>query len=140
MMNSYREDEKPNDYLFDDSSESEKESDQEEEYGDIQCKNLDPALAKLMGIIIEEQKEIDWKPPLKSGLGNSKEIISSIYLKHPFLSNDIDYFAVIKHDILSYKTLTKDQIEYIKHLKNEDKFELIQIYNKLIEVTMQNMK
>lgn len=139
-MNSYREDEKTNDYSFNDSSESENESDQEEEYGDIQCKNLDPALAKLMGIIIEEQKEIDWKPPSKSGLDNSKEIISSIYLKHPFLSNEIDFFTVIKNDILSYKTLTKDQIEYIKHLNNEDKFELIQIYNKLIDVTIQNMK
>ena len=72
-MSSYREDEKTNDYSSNDSSES--ESEQEEEYGDIQCKNLDPALAKLMGILIEEQKEIDWKPPLKSGLDNSKEIV-----------------------------------------------------------------
>ena len=137
-MSSYREDEKTNDYFSNDSSES--ESEQEEEYGDIQCKNLDPALAKLMGILIEEQKEIDWKPPLKSGLDNSKEIVSSMYLKHNFLSNEIDYFTVIKDDILSYKTLTQNQIEYIKHLNNEDKFELIQIYNKLIDVTMQNMK
>jgi hypothetical protein len=137
-MSSYREDEKTNDYFSNDSSES--ESEQEEEYGDIQCKNLDPALAKLMGILIEEQKEIDWKPPLKSGLDNSKEIVSSMYLKHNFLSNEIDYFTVIKDDILSYKTLTKQQIEYIKHLNNEDKFEVIQIYNKLIDITMQNMK
>jgi|LauGreStaDraftv2_3_1035109.scaffolds.fasta_scaffold95118_1 hypothetical protein len=137
-MSSYREDEKTNDYSSNDSSES--ESEQEEEYGDIQCKNLDPALAKLMGILIEEQKEIDWKPPLKSGLDNSKEIVSSMYLKHNFLSNEIDYFTVIKDDILSYKTLTKQQIEYIKHLNNEDKFEVIQIYNKLIDITMQNMK
>ena len=137
-MSSYREDEKTNDYSSNDSSES--ESEQEEEYGDIQCKNLDPALAKLMGILIEEQKEIDWKPPLKSGLDNSKEIVSSMYLKHNFLSNEIDYFTVIKDDILSYKTLTKQQIEYIKHLNNEDKIEVIQIYNKLIDITMQNMK
>jgi len=137
-MSSYREDEKTNDYSSNDSSES--ESEQEEEYGDIQCKNLDPALAKLMGILIEEQKEIDWKPPLKSGLDNSKEIVSSMYLKHNFLSNEIDYFTVIKDDILSYKTLTKQQIEYIKHLNNEDKFEVIQIYNKLIDITMQNVK
>jgi hypothetical protein len=137
-MSSYREDEKTNDYSSNDSSES--ESEQEEEYGDIQCKNLDPALAKLMGILIEEQKEIDWKPPLKSGLDNSKEIVSSMYLKHNFLSNEIDYFTVIKDDIRSYKTLTKQQIEYIKHLNNEDKFEVIQIYNKLIDITMQNMK
>ena len=88
-----------------------------------------------MGIIIEEQKEIDRKPPLKNGLDNSEKIISSIYLKNKsFINNDIDYFKVIKDDILNHKFLNDKQLEYIKNLNNEDKFELIQIYNKMMNV------
>jgi hypothetical protein len=101
---------------------------------ELQCKNIDPSLAKLMGIIIEEQKMTDWLPPKKSGLDNSEEIISSIYFKNKNKNTitNVDFFQVIKDDIQNYKTLTYNQIQYIKNTSNEEKFELIEIYNKLI--------
>jgi hypothetical protein len=122
-----------NNFDYDESSESEYEEDDEE----IKCKNLDPVLAKLMGLIIEEQKEITWKPPMKPGLDNSEKIISSIYLNNS--NYDIDFFKVIKDDIINYKKLTERQLEYIKNLNNEEKFELIQLYDKMIEVTINNL-
>jgi hypothetical protein len=121
---------------MDDSDSDSDESDYEIGDNELYCKNINPALAKLMGIIIEEQKEIDWKPPLKNGLDNSEQIISSNHFKDKsFINNDIDYFKVIKDDILNHKFLNDKQLEYIKNLNNQDKFELIQIYNKLINVT-----
>jgi hypothetical protein len=122
-----------NNFDYDESSESEYEEDDQE----IKCKNLDPVLAKLMGIIIEEEKEIVWTPPSKPGLDNSKEIISSNYCKNS--NYDVDFFKVIKDDILNYKKLTDRQLEYIKNLNNEEKFELIQLYDKMIEVTINNL-
>lgn len=163
--NSHKGDEDTADNYYEESS----ESDYEQETENLTCKNLDPALAKLMGIMIEEQIETDWKPPLKSGLDNSKEIFSSIYLKNkhsitPFniknaesnvafslknrdevgdlnvkRCNEIDYFKVIKEDIVNYKTLTKEQLEYIKTMTNEEKFELIQIYNKNVDSTIESV-
>ena len=113
----------------------------------ITCKNLDPELAKLIGIIVEEQKNIDWTPPAKSGLENSTPIYvsyescNSMYFKpiraESTQRREDDHFTIIKRDILDYKTLSNEQLEYIKNLNNENKFELIQIYNKLIGVTAQ---
>jgi hypothetical protein len=133
--NSHKGDEDTADNYYEESS----ESDYEQETGNLTCKNLDPALAKLMGIIIEEQTEIDWKPPLKSGLDNSKEIFSSIYLQNKHSISEIDYFKIIKEDILNYKTLTKEQLEYIKTLTNEEKFELIQVYNKIVDSAIESL-
>lgn len=124
-----------NDSYDEGSSDDEYEEDTEEsseENEELHCKNLDPSLAKLMGIIIEEQKEIDWVPPSKSGLDNSKQIIPSIYLDKHF-ANNIDYFKIIKDDIINYKTLSNQQLDYIKNMNNEEKFELIQLYNKLLK-------
>jgi hypothetical protein len=125
-----------NDYETDDET-SYNESDDEQE---LQCKNIDPALAKLMGIIIEKQELSDWKPPSKSGLDNSNEILSSTYFKNQNIVNDIDFFTVIKDDILNYKTLTTHQLDYIKNLNNQEQFELIQIYNQILNETKQQFK
>lgn len=125
------------DYDTDDET-SYNESDDEQE---LQCKNIDPALAKLMGIIIEKQELSDWKPPAKSGLDNSNEILSSTYFKNQNIVNDIDFFTVIKDDILNYKTLTTRQLDYIKNLNNQEQFEIIQIYNQLLlDKTKQQFK
>ena len=108
------------------STESENEYEEKDDIQEFQCKNMDPALAKLMGIIIEEQKfKTDWKPPSKSGLDNSEKIIS--FNK---VMKDDDVFEIIKDDITKYKRLTDKQLEYIKTLDNDKKFELIEIYNK----------
>lgn len=130
-------------HYYQESSESEYDESSESEYeekGELRCKNIDPSLAKLMGIIVEEQSKSDWKPPTKSGLDNSKEIISSTYLKNKNIMDDIDLFGIIKDDILNYKTLSIEQLEYIKNLNNEDKFELIQTYNKILDVTIVKLK
>jgi hypothetical protein len=87
-----------------------------------------------MDIIIEEQHKVtDWIPPTHSGLDNSKEIISSSYFRNDNNINTIDFFQVIKDDILNNRTLTERQLNYIKNLDNEDKFELIEIYNKILD-------
>jgi hypothetical protein len=129
--------------LFNKSEEKEydeesSESCYDEEIEELHCKNLDPALAKLMGIQIEEQKTTDWIPPSKSGLDNSKEIIPSNYFKNnnkgfksDLIEDDFDYFQIIKENILNYKPLTQKQLEYIKKQSNEHKFELIELYNSI---------
>jgi len=126
----------PKNYHNEESSESE---DEEYNNDELHCKNMDPALAKLMGIIMEEQNGLDWKPPSKSGLDNSDKIISSTYFTKKDLLHNVDYLNVIKDDILSYKTLSERQLEYIKNLNNEDKFEVIQTYNKVLDITTKNL-
>ena len=122
---------------YEESSEGDSGSDYENDHHEFQCKNIDPALAKLMGIIIKEQSETtDWKPPSKSGLDNSEEIVPSMYFQNKNVVNDIDFFKIIKHNIINYKTLTDRQLEYIKNLNNAEKYELIEIYNKLISSTI----
>ena len=100
---------------------SEDDSDEQNFY----CTNMDPALAKLMGIIITEQTPTDnnvWLPPSKSGLGNSDKIIKTENL----------YFQDIKTSIIQHNPLTEKQLEYIKNTTAEEKIELIEIYNKII--------
>lgn len=122
----YSSDNKEGDSDYEYSTESENEYEEKDDSQEFQCKNMDPALAKLMGIIIEEQKfKTDWKPPSKSGLGNSEKII-------PFNADmkDDDVFEIIKDDIIKYKRLSDKQLDYIKTLDSDKKFELIEIYNR----------
>ena len=115
----------------DDSDESD-ESD-ESDSGELRCRNIDPALAKLMGIIIEEQKQDTiWKPPEKSGLDNSEGISYSYCSKNYMGMVEIDFFKKIKDDIHNYRNLSVRQLDYIKDLNNDEKFELIEIYNKIL--------
>ena len=119
--------EEESEYEYSTEGEYEDEDDNE----DFQCKNMDPALARLMGIIIEEQKiKTDWKPPSKSGLDNSEKIVSfATHLKDKGTIKDNDFFEMIKDDIKHYNTLTDKQLDYIKGLDSDKKFELIEIYN-----------
>ena len=137
--NKEKKDEYSNDEESNDSeNESNYESSEIDEETDIlHCKNIDPRLAKLMGLLIEEQLEvIDWKPPTKSGLDNSEVIFSYNHLNSKYREN----FNEIKEDILHHRTLTEKQLEHIKTLNNEEKFELIKIYNKLLEQPFTNIK
>ena len=119
---------------------SESESDEYYEYEPREdnehhlfCRNLDPHLAKLTGIVIEEQKT-DWKPPSKSGLNNSEKIVSNFSNSNSCIPATIDHFSEIKNTIVDGKTLTNAQIDYIKTVNDEEKFELIRIYNQLIAI------
>ena len=54
-----------------------------EEKGEVlHCKNINSPLTKLMGYTEECIEEIDWKPPIKHGLNNSKKIIPTLYFKN----------------------------------------------------------
>jgi hypothetical protein len=96
---------------------------------DFTCHNLDPALAKIMGIIIDEQTvKTDWKPPSHSGLSNSREIIQM-----PNYNNRINTtFAEIKCDIRNFIKLSQAQLEYIQNTNNDEKCEIIRIYNDIM--------
>jgi hypothetical protein len=122
--------------MSDSPGKSENWSDEEYDSGEsseeeIQCRNMDPALAKLLGIIVEEQKETDWKPPEKPGLENSREIVSALYFQDKPL--DIDYFAILKDCIANHKKLTDRQLDYVKNLGHEEKYELLQLYNRMLD-------
>ena len=117
----------------DDEYSDESDSENSMESSGLLCTNMDPRLAKLMGIWIEEQaQEIDWKPPDKSGLENSAPIIS--YTSPSSLQINRDHFKEIKDAIQNHRTLTDKQLEYIQTLTNEEKYELIKIYNTLLTV------
>ena len=117
-------------------SDSEEEEEENEYDGELHCKNIDPALAKLMGIIIEEKANTnnlcEWVPPTFSGLSNSVEIIPR--------KKEKDLFNQIKDDVMSYRTLTPRQLEYIKNMNNDQKYEMIQIYNKTMEQVLYRKK
>ena len=63
--------------------------------------------------------------------------------KYPFIKKIVndksskikknDDISKIINDITDYKTLTNDQLDYIKNSDNNDKFEIIKIYNRIIE-------
>jgi hypothetical protein len=128
-------------FRYDNDSEYSAEDDDSEfaeskssDSGELMCRNIDPVLARLMGIIIEEQKqEITWKPPEKPGLDNSEGISYSYCLKNYMGMAEIDFFKKIKHDIRNYQKLSDRQLDYIKDLNNHDKFELIEIYNEILQ-------
>lgn len=80
--------------------------------------------------------------PQNYGLSNSEPIIPSYYLKKiKFLFNDkeietsyldIDFFDVVKDDIRNIRKLNKYQLEYIKKLSHDEKFEIINLMNETI--------
>ena len=95
----------------------------------ISCMNMDPLLAKLMGIIIEEQSinsHDTWTPPQHSGLSNSESIINNE-------SQTITVeFTQIKNKIRNSDKLTKDELEKIKHFSNDEKQQIIELYNNIL--------
>jgi hypothetical protein len=99
----------------------------------FRCKNIDPSLAKLMNMIIEETPiKNNWIPPKSSGLNNSEPIIR-IEKKHLEKNEKNIYFEDIKNDIKYFKKLDDNQLKYIKNLDDDQKFEIIQIYQKCLQ-------
>ena len=96
------------------------------------CKSLSKKFG-LEEVIIDENTLPD--PPKNYGLNNSDIIIPSYYEihKHPSKIFKIDFFEIIKDDIRNYRELNKYQMEYIKEIKNEYKYELIELYNQCIK-------
>jgi hypothetical protein len=75
-------------------------------------------------------------PPTKHGLSNSFCIIPSYYHLHnqPLKILDVDFFEIIKDDIRNCRTLNKYQMEYIKEIKDEYKYELIELFNECLNI------
>jgi len=98
---------------------SESDYEYESDNDELFCSNIDPSLAKLMGIIVEETKT-DWQPPKHAGLSNSA----------PIIKNDANHlFFVIKDKIKNRVKLNEDEFTYIKNSSHEEKLEIIKIYN-----------
>jgi hypothetical protein len=68
-------------------------------------------------------------------LDNADVIIPSYYEihKHPSKIFNIDFFEIIKDDIRNYRELNKYQLEYIKEIKDEYKYEIIVLFNEVTE-------
>ncbi|MBI95531.1 hypothetical protein CL656_00045 [bacterium] len=115
--------------LSDYSEYSETESEYENE-DDLMCTNLDPILAKLMGIIVDDNiidNEV-WVPPSTHGLSNSESLIN----------DDYTYFQNIKENIIKGNKLSNNEIEYIKTSTNKEKMEIIELYNNISSVINNN--
>jgi hypothetical protein len=124
-------DEKWND--SDELSEGEKSFEEEEQVEDyvFNCKNIDPKLAALMNIVIEEQNKFvssgeSWKPPSRSGLDNSEPIVK----KKAESKEVVAFYEQLKDDITYFRKLSDKQLDYMKHsLTNDQKIEVIELYN-----------
>lgn len=90
------------------------------------CTNMDPSLAKLMGVIIKEETDnnvIDWKPPSFSGLTNSNNLVSA---------NKIE-FEDVTYKIKNCIKLNKEELDFITQLPSDKKQIIIEIYNNLMK-------
>ncbi len=110
--------------MYSDQSESEEEYYYESDSGDddkIICTNMDPQLAKLLGITVHtEQTQVQWTPPSSYGLSNSNRIINS---------NSNEIFEQIKTCVRMNQCLNDEQLDYIKHIDKDKLCEIIFIYN-----------
>lgn len=48
-------------------------------------------------------------------------------------SKDVDYLQTIRYDILNHQRLNACQLDYIQHLHDKEKRELLVIYNNMME-------
>jgi hypothetical protein len=100
------------------------------------CKRLSREIG-LQEIMYDDTKVCD--APRKHGLSNSELIIPEYYHihKHPSKILDIDFYKMIKDDIRNCRTLNKYQLEYIKELHDEYKYELILLLNDCIKMCIE---
>jgi hypothetical protein len=102
------------------------------------CRRLSREL-KLPEIFYDEIGK--YEPPKEPGLENSNPIIPPYYHlhKHPSKIFNLDYLNIIKDDIKNFRPLNKYQLEYIKDLSHDYKFELISIYNECMKTFYENL-
>ena len=113
-----------------DGEESTEEEEEEQEEYVFNCKNIDPKLAALMNIVIEEHAKLEmdnsWKPPSRSGLDNSEPIVK----RNAESKEVVAFYEQLKDDITYFRKLTDEQLDYMKHrLTNDQKTEVIELYN-----------
>lgn len=68
-----------------------------------------------------------------------KLIIPQYYFNNndPSKILNINYYDIIKDDIRNYRVLKKNQLEYIKKLPSECKYQLIDIFNDCLRIINQ---
>lgn len=118
--------------MSDTESEYYDSSDELDENNEICCKNLDPSLARMMGIFVEEQKS-DWKPPSFSGLHNSERIVKLQEEKE-------DIFEIIKSKISNYDKLSNDELDIMTQFSPSQKLELVKVYNDIVNSLLTTRK
>ena len=93
-----------------------------------------PSLSKELGLEMHTFEKSYWEPPKDHGLQNADVIIPSYYNYHknPEKVFELDYLNIIKDDIRNFRVLNKYQLEYIRNLSDEDKFEIVCLFNKCI--------
>jgi hypothetical protein len=128
-----------NGYEKDDDSEENKE-DEEDNYTFTTAVNK--SLSEVLGITIESiidqnnknEHKIVWDIPKEYGLQNSNYIIPSYYQFRRNQNNllEIEYYDMIKDDITNYRKLNEYQLRYIKEMNDEQKNEIIALFNECI--------
>ena len=84
-----------------------------------------------------------WKPPSTYGLENSPRIIPDYYLS-TCMNQDthilkIDYKYTILDDVRNLRKLSQYQIKYIQRMNSEDKQEIIEEYNRVIDAFLSTL-
>jgi len=120
------------------SSHNDNDNDNDDDDDDIKtiiCYNIDPELAKVLGINTNinikelEKTQGKWLPPVAYRLSNSEPIINKFKLNKEDYKSSFDYFTLIKDDISNFRKLTKEQLEYIKNMTSEQKQIVIELLN-----------
>lgn len=97
--------------------------------------NINKKIAIDLGLPLPETNEeiIEYDQPKEYGLSNCNVIIPVYYGLHksPEKFLNIDYFTMIKDDIRNLRPLHQYQMNYIKSLSHEEKYELIEIFTPL---------
>lgn len=107
----------------------------------IDCKyaqdKLEDYISETEGIIFPYIPSESWKAPSIHGLENSPRIIPDYYISTCMNQNNnvlrIDYKNIILDDVRNLRKLSDYQIKYIKNMSSEDKQEIIEEYNHVIE-------
>jgi hypothetical protein len=92
----------------------------------LYCKNLCPQLAKVMGIKIKNNDDINNKYNDNNDNSNN-DIIKITKFCRQYYKNSFDYIQVIKDDIRNFRKLEPPQLEYIKNMDNIQKNSILEI-------------
>jgi len=96
----------------------------------IICKNLNNKLKKRLGYdTFDNQKNINWIPPDKSGLGNSEPIIQKYFIDKLNNITQINYIVIIKDDIRNMRSLNEEQLKYITTLNKNQLCDIVNTFN-----------
>ena len=104
------------------NSYNDEESKYNEEYK-FECTNLDPSLARLVGLDIKDKSvENNWIPPKFSGLDNSSKIQNGKFID----------FDSITTKITRKQKLSQEELIFLESVSEYKKNIIIQLYNSVI--------